>query len=236
MRPRRRLLPGQKASRSFSHFEPGLRLHYPPKMDELFLAPPSPVAMPRAYWLNPDGHTLSSQLVLIEPSKMEFDRILRAINTAGSSDYDMEIVNNLYGNSAMILPHRPYDLLTGEFKAKNHSSYLGNDVEVWNPEAVLAEGKFLHFSDWPLPKPWLATPAQVDEGKPTCDLDSATGEETDCRAQKLWVGFYMDFAKRRKETCGIDVLGHSRRSGARRRNLDALASQEVYWPEVFMRS
>ncbi|KAI9651732.1 MAG: N-acetylglucosaminyltransferase [Trizodia sp. TS-e1964] len=204
-------------------------------MDELFHAPSSPVAMPRAYWLNPDDHTLSSQMVLIEPSKMEFDRILAAINSAGSNDYDMEIVNHLYGNSCMILPHRPYDLLTGEFKRKDHSQYLGNDVEVWNPEVVLAEGKFLHFSDWPIPKPWLVTPGQVDMAKPACDADPSTGEETDCRAQKIWVNFYMDFAKRRKEICSIDLPGHTRRSGAERRNIDALTSHEIYWPEVFVR-
>jgi hypothetical protein len=121
-------------------------------MDELFLLPSCPVAMPRAYWLNPNDRTLSSQLVLIEPSESEFTRIMAAISNAGSSDYDMEIVNNLYKDSALILPHRRYDLLTGEFRSKSHSSYLGNDVEVWDPEKILEEAKYLHFSDWPVPK------------------------------------------------------------------------------------
>ncbi|KAJ6101031.1 hypothetical protein N7499_000661 [Penicillium canescens] len=35
--------------------------------DELFLLP-CPVALPRAYWLNPDDQVLSSQLLLIKPS------------------------------------------------------------------------------------------------------------------------------------------------------------------------
>jgi hypothetical protein len=198
-------------------------------MDELFLIPSCPVAMPRAYWLDPKDHILSSQLVLIEPSEMEFQRILSAINSVGSNEYDMEIVNRLYSDSAMILPHRPYNLLTGEFRGKNHSQYLGNDVEHWDPEEVLAEAKFLHFSDWPIPKPWLATPAMVDKTTPACDMDRSTGQGTDCRAQKMWVNFYTDFAKRRKvyfiysssqeppciapwltfpkEICGLYVLG-----------------------------
>lgn len=121
-------------------------------MDELFLSPPAPVAMPRAYWLNFDDRIMSSQLVLIQPSEFEFNRISKSISAAASSDYDMEIVNNLYKDSAMILPHRPYNLLTGEFRSKNHTDYIGNSEEEWNPEEIFREAKFLHFSDWPVPK------------------------------------------------------------------------------------
>lgn len=121
-------------------------------MDELFLLPSHPVAMPRAYWLNPDDRVLSSQLLLIRPSKFEFDRIMEAIKTAEPNDYDMEIANNLYKESALILPHRPYDLLTGEFRGKSHEAYLGNALERWDPYAVFHEAKFLHFSDWPVAK------------------------------------------------------------------------------------
>ncbi|KAI9684121.1 MAG: N-acetylglucosaminyltransferase [Trizodia sp. TS-e1964] len=176
-------------------------------MDELFHVPSSPVAMPRAYWLKPEDIKLGSHLVLIEPSSMEYDRILSATNSARPNEYDMEIINKLYGSSAMVLPHRGYGLLTGEFRAKNHSQYLGNDLEKWDPETVYAEAKFLHFSDWPTPKPWLASPAIVENNKPDCDVDLATGEKTDCRAQHIWVGFYRDFAKRRKEICNITVAG-----------------------------
>ncbi|KAJ6006999.1 hypothetical protein N7522_005350 [Penicillium canescens] len=45
-----------------------------PTTDELFLLPPCPVALPRAYWLNPDDQVLSSQLLLIKPSQLEFNR------------------------------------------------------------------------------------------------------------------------------------------------------------------
>lgn len=123
-------------------------------MDELFLLPPCPVALPRAYWIHNADRVpvLSSQLLLIQPSALEFGRIMKAIETAGDNDYDMEIVNNLYGENAMILPHRKYDLLTGEFRAGEHERYLGNEVEEWDPERVLGEAKFLHFSDWPVPK------------------------------------------------------------------------------------
>ncbi|RDW94098.1 uncharacterized protein DSM5745_01420 [Aspergillus mulundensis] len=178
-------------------------------MDELFLLPPCPIALPRAYWLNPEDHTLSSQLMLIEPSAFEFSRIMVAISSAGPSDYDMEIINNLYKHSALILPHRPYTLLTGDFRAKSHAAYLGNELEVWDMDNVLKKAKYLHFSDWPVPKPWLAgsasTSAVVQEQQPTCVFNEATGQNDDCRARDLWLGFYADFAARRKDVCGSDL-------------------------------
>jgi hypothetical protein len=64
----------------------------------------------------------------------------------------MEIVNNLYKESALIMPHRPYTLSTGEFRGKSHMEYLGNDEEIWNPDNIFREANFLHFADWPVPK------------------------------------------------------------------------------------
>ena len=126
-------------------------------MDELFLMPPSPVAMPRAYWLDPNDRVLSSQLILLQPSEFEYERIAKATREAGPGEYDMEIMNNLYRDSCFILPHRPYDLLTGEFRSEKHHDYLGNNEEPWDPDAALKEAKFLHISDWPRPKVGLSS-------------------------------------------------------------------------------
>jgi alpha-N-acetylglucosamine transferase len=166
-------------------------------MDELFLLPTAPVAMPRAYWLSEES-TLSSQLVLIQPTAEEFKRVTEAIDSAKSGEFDMEIVNNLYSRDCLILPHRRYDLLTGEFRnGGNHTNYLGNDYEAWDPEEVLREAKFLHFSDWPMPKPWLTASAGVQsEVQPKCVQDSE-GKE-DCRARDIWLRFYSDFKERRE--------------------------------------
>ncbi|KAI1694279.1 glucose N-acetyltransferase 1 [Ditylenchus destructor] len=172
----------------------GVKLMPIQTMDELFLAPSSPVAMPRAYWLGFDKRFLSAQIVLIEPSKTEFDRLMRAMRVAKADDYDMDIVNNLYKDSALILPHRPYNLLTGEFRATNHAGYLGNPEEKWDPDAVLKEAKFLHFSDWPVPK----------KEQPKCEKDPNTGQEN-CRNRELWLGFYSDFKRRRQEVCTLGL-------------------------------
>jgi hypothetical protein len=165
-------------------------------MDELFLLLPAPVAIPRAYWLKQPF--LSSQLVLIQPSTYEFARIEEAIQTAKRGDFDMEIVNNLYNNSCIIIPHRRYDVLTGEFRGKgSHASYLGNTYETWDPEVAFKEAKFLHFSDWPVPKPWIdASNGVIEDNQPKCELGD-NNPTKDCRARDLWLGFYADFKARR---------------------------------------
>ncbi|KAH6896691.1 nucleotide-diphospho-sugar transferase [Thelonectria olida] len=167
-------------------------------MDELFLLPPSPVAMPRAYWLldeSPPKTMLSSQVVLIQPDTVEFERIIHKIATTTENDYDMEIVNDLYRDSAMILPHRPYDMLTGEWRRTEHSHYLGSDREVWDPATVLSEAKFIHFSDWPVPKPWMFVPEDIKRAnQPRCRM--INGEES-CLEQEIWNRFYTNFAEQR---------------------------------------
>ncbi|GKZ28082.1 N-acetylglucosaminyltransferase, partial [Aspergillus brasiliensis] len=121
-------------------------------MDELFLLPPAPVAMPLAYWFYPNERVFTSGLMLIQPSTEEFNRLLEEIWDNPSEDYDMEIVNKIYGDDTLIIPHRPYMLLTGELRAQSHEAYLGNTYEAWNAEEVLRAAKYLHFSDWPVPK------------------------------------------------------------------------------------
>ena len=169
-------------------------------MDELFILPSAPVAMPRAYWL--DDGTLSSQLVLVEPSDFEFQRISAALEGRHNGDFDMEIVNDLYSDSCFIIPHRNYDLLTGEFRREqdDHAHYLGSKEEEWDPDEVMREAKFLHYSDWPYPKPWIwSSQAMTDQQKPECR--EVEGGKSDCRDQEKWLWFYSDFRERRERVC-----------------------------------
>ncbi|KAK5684819.1 hypothetical protein LTS10_002894 [Elasticomyces elasticus] len=170
-------------------------------MDELFFLPSAPVAMPRAYWLEEHTRVLSSQVVLIEPSAEEFVRILDSLLHRTSKQFDMEIVNDLYGDSCFIIPHRRYDLLTGELKADDHSKYLGSSDETWNVQAIMNETKFVHFSDWPYPKPWLpASEEQKERAAPRCTVVS--GGELDCRNRDTWHWLYEDFHRRWVQICG----------------------------------
>jgi hypothetical protein len=171
-------------------------------MDELFFLPATPVALPRAYWL--DKPTLGSHIMLIQPSTLNFKRIEKAIKTANGDVYDMEIVNSLFGDSCIILPHRWYALLSGEFRSKTHRQFLEQN-ERWDPMQVIREAKLVHFSDDPFPKPWIdATQKTVATMKPHC-LTSPSGKE-DCRARDIWLELYLEF-KERREVCSLIWLG-----------------------------
>ncbi|KAK4184884.1 family 8 putative glycosyltransferase [Podospora australis] len=174
-------------------------------MDELFLLPPCPVAMPRAYWLYPDTQILSSQLMLVQPSAAEFQRVMDRSNKGGANDYDMEIVNYLYKDNAMVLPHRPYDLLTRVFwEEPSRAKYLGNDWEEWDPVTTYNEAKFLHFSDWPVPKPWIQNAGAErvrKEQQPKCVADKNGGGEN-CAGRDIWNGIFDAFREKRERVCG----------------------------------
>lgn len=168
-------------------------------MDELFLLPSSPVAMPRAYWL--DQPFLSSQLVLVEPSDVEWHRVQEFMNTPDSG-FDMDILNTMYKDSCIIIPHKNYNLLSGEFRGDDHKKYLGSDKEVWDGTKVLEEAKFVHFSDWPVPKPWLkAGDSIMDKHQPKC-REGKNGGAEDCTDREIWRGLYRDFSERRQKVCG----------------------------------
>ncbi|KAI4638527.1 hypothetical protein J4E93_010082 [Alternaria ventricosa] len=67
---------------------------YKRHMDELFLLPTAPVAMPRAYWL--EQFFLSSQLIVIEPSEDGWQRVQSAMEHHEGYDYDMDILNKVF--------------------------------------------------------------------------------------------------------------------------------------------
>lgn len=195
-------------------------------LDELFFLPPTTVAMPRAYWLLPQSKALSSLLAVIEPSFREHSVLTQSLKAAQAGQielnltenrYDMEILNERYGDSAMVLPHRQYALISGEFRTKHHYNFLGNDQEEWNPDRVLANAKFVHFSDWPLPKPWVMwSQEQLAKLQPACDNNPGTPEESGCRDREVWKQLYDDFRRKRKvspsEYCSCKrtdlVVGH----------------------------
>ncbi|KAL9090313.1 MAG: hypothetical protein Q9165_005346 [Trypethelium subeluteriae] len=188
-------------------------------LDELFLLPPTPIAMPRAYWL-PQG-ILTSFLLLVTPSSAELSHLLSTLvdwrssetsisaarTPSSSQTIDMDLLNYRFGSSALVLPHRPYALLTGEFRKQKHTDYLGapENIESWDPERVMREAKLVHFSDWPLPKPWIMWPWEaVSEMQPDCmgtRRGSAGGGS--CREREIWKELYEGFRERRKEICKL---------------------------------
>ena len=67
-------------------------------IDELFLLPPAPIALPRAYWYHSKPWPLTSLLMVITPSMDEFSRFKRAITGGGDPElvqaqkFDMELI------------------------------------------------------------------------------------------------------------------------------------------------
>lgn len=142
--------------------------------------------------------------MLLEPNPAELEE-LKSLIAAGAKQnvhnrYDMELINDRFGTTATVLPHRPYALLSGEFRAANHSAYLGTDDEEWDADAVLKEAKLVHFSDWPLPKPWIMWPS---EGLAEMQPDCGGNREGTCQERVLWKGLYGDFRQRRRDICRL---------------------------------
>lgn len=183
-------------------------------LDPLFLLPPAPIAMPRAYWsdmpMRSDDQAqpwpLTSLLMLIIPSRAELKYLLETLtswridsNFTSGKKYDMDLLNYRFGSSALVLPQRPYALLTAEFRSRDHSVYLGGALERWDAQKAIDEAYLVHFSDWPLPKPWTMWPSEgLAEIQPNC-----TGGGGDCPERKIWKGLYEDFRVKRRDICKI---------------------------------
>lgn len=177
---------------------PTLLISHVKPLDELFLLPHTAVAAPHAYWMGND--TLSSAILLIEPSQAEYKRVLNGMRNRTNDDFDMEIINDLYGGDAVLLPNDHW-IVSGEFRRKDHSGWLTEGKE-WNATRVLNETKFVHFSDWPYPKPWFpASEELVKSTTPAC-VTMPGSDHKDCSDRDAWKWLYADFERRRKSVCG----------------------------------
>jgi hypothetical protein len=185
-------------------------------LDELFMLPSTPIAMPRAYWSDgpPSLWQLTSLFMLVEPNPHEVPAMMDTLRQwqaqpgyNQSEKYDMDLLNHRFGSSAMVLPHRPYAMLTAEFRNHDHDTYLGarNGHELdrrgdWDPDRELKKAKLVHFSDWPLPKPWVMWSTEaLAEMQPNCG-GSTHGT---CREREIWKKLYDDFRRKRTNICKI---------------------------------
>lgn len=63
------------------------------------------------------------------------------------------LLTRCIGDSCLVIPHRPYLLLSGELRRESHRAFLGGEGEAWDVGKVMGEARYVHFSDWPMPKP-----------------------------------------------------------------------------------
>ncbi len=127
----------------------------------------------------------------------------------------------------LILPHSKYGVLTSEFVNINHKAYLANpeDTEIainsfknsktenyyWdnsNFDSTLIRSKLkhIHFSDWPIPKPWKVMTG-LGYDIPICYKNKGikTNKKLkDCEGVAIWNDFYTTFINNMKEICGTE--------------------------------
>ena len=181
-------------------------------LDELFLLPSAAVAMPRRYWsdLPHWDWPLSGTIMLVEPNAAETRTLWERLQVwrlspdrANDKTYDEDLLDDRFGSSALVLPHRPYLLQTSEFRQRDHDGYMGlfgapPNQATWNPYHERDKAKLIHFSDWPLPKPWRAWhPDALAEIQPNC------GSSDTCGERDVWMKLYEEFRQRRRDICKI---------------------------------
>lgn len=173
-------------------------------MDELFLLPTAPIAMPRAYWMNETHAQLSAQVLLAEPSTTMFERLLNAVASSDGKSSEMDILSDMFHDSALVIPHRKYNMLTSELRRADdeHAIYLQREDEAWDVDAVMAETTYIHFSDWPVPKPWMMPKDDwfTKNYAPACKKRER--QSPDCHQRDIWRSLYTDFIMKRQEICG----------------------------------
>jgi hypothetical protein len=122
----------------------------------------------------------------------------------------MELLNKLYHDTATVLPHWPYTMMSSELRETNHTLYLGSEAIDWDPTTVMNEVRTIHFSDYPVPKPWKTYWTADDHHnfvklEPKCELKSkkqgnekSNGDkEEDCSGRDAWRELYADFKARK---------------------------------------
>ena len=196
------------------HFDSDVLLQQ--HMDELFFLPSTPIAMPRTYWQATPwaDWRLSSVLMVVEPNVGETKHMYERLQAwrfqpdrEVSLHYDDDLLNERFGASALVLPHRPYVLQSSEFRHVSHDAWFGSwsapvsATGKWDPFAAIKEAKLIHFNDWPLPKPWIMWPIEgLAEIQPSCGDSRYTGT---CDDREAWKSLYDDFRRRRKDICRI---------------------------------
>jgi hypothetical protein len=114
-------------------------------LDTVFHLPDVDVAAPRAYWKGRD--VLSSAFMLITLSDRLWRDIEGGIKTLAAGEYDQDLINNLFGSTAMVLP--------GQYLVPDkHWAYW--DIPAWfRPEgSIFGNGMVSEYSKAKLDELW----------------------------------------------------------------------------------
>lgn len=150
------------------------------------------LAVPRAYYTESNG--VSSAFMVIRPSE-KLARLAREITRERSvGDYDMEVINQMVQREDVVsleLPYSKYLLLTGIFR--DHTQF--DKTSEWDARKVIEQASYIHFSDSPIPKPWVDDRgAQLRQHGPRC-------QGTDCENVVVWKEVYRQFRDEMRASC-----------------------------------
>lgn len=104
-----------------------------------------------------------------------------------------EVLRLGLASDTIVLPRQKYILST-------------SDLQRVVPEQLqsLLIQPLVHFSDPPLPKPWVMWPnSLMMQVRPKCVVEPDTPHESGCEAREMWMKLYDDYRKRRRDVCGL---------------------------------
>lgn len=181
-------------------------------LDELFLFPDAPIGMPLI--TQEEGTGWGMGMMLIKPDTKTFKKLLRMFGR-GYTPPDLipvplhKLLYSVFGDKILRIPQRPYNLLTSEFRRKDHTHYMTkrNRSETWDPDDILREAKVLQYADKGLPRPWVeAERGVLNRYMPGCREKEGFGG-VECRERGIWLRLYREFRERRVAVCGVGFEG-----------------------------
>lgn len=161
-------------------------------MDDHFLLPSAPIALPRAYWY-PEPNYLTSAYMVIEPSdflhQQALDRMPGGPKYSKGNNADMDIMQDMADGWAMLLPHRGLFMLSMDLRDgpedPKHDRYLRSSQSggTWDPEYEVANTRLIHFSEKG-PKHW--------QGHGRMDYLCGKRQDAGCKAWRKLLNEYLE--------------------------------------------
>ena len=143
-------------------------------IDSVFKSPPADVSAPPAYWLQ--NGTLSSTCMLIQPGPQLWNVIEEAIAHIAPDTYDMDLMNQLFGENATRLPPS-YATINSHWEDRNVPLWLDSDFDTLPPtdptsrpatdddlEELNLQAHIVHF--YAIGKPWMMSVDDAMRARP----------------------------------------------------------------------
>lgn len=121
-------------------------------------------------------------------------------------------VRKLFKPEVLVLPFAKYGLLTGSLKNPKHYSMISNDVLGYknlnengdeitrNLNDAVTYSKYMHFSDYPIGKPWVYQ--SIKDIECNVEKEKSRGLELEPQACNVWNSVYESYMQTR-EICSV---------------------------------